>query len=35
MRLPPLSVEAVRKLVGPRDVDAAELHRITAATRSA
>jgi len=29
MRLPPLSVEAVRELVGPRDVDAAELHRIT------
>jgi hypothetical protein len=29
MRLPPLSVEAVRELVEPRDVDAAELHRIT------
>jgi DNA-binding CsgD family transcriptional regulator/tetratricopeptide (TPR) repeat protein len=29
MRLPPLSVEAVRELVGPQDVDAAELHRIT------
>jgi DNA-binding CsgD family transcriptional regulator/tetratricopeptide (TPR) repeat protein len=29
MRLPPLSVEAVRELVGQRDVDAAELHRIT------
>jgi DNA-binding CsgD family transcriptional regulator/tetratricopeptide (TPR) repeat protein len=29
MRLPPLSVGAVRELVGPRDVDAAELHRIT------
>jgi DNA-binding CsgD family transcriptional regulator/tetratricopeptide (TPR) repeat protein len=29
MRLPPLSVEAVRELVGSRDVDAAELHRIT------
>ena len=29
MRLPPLSVEAVRALVGERDVDAAELHRIT------
>jgi DNA-binding CsgD family transcriptional regulator len=29
MKLPPLSVGAVRELVGPRDVDAAELHRIT------
>ena len=29
MRLPPLSEEAVRALVGPRDVDAAELHRVT------
>ena len=29
MRLPPLSVDAVRELVGQRDVDAAELHRIT------
>jgi DNA-binding CsgD family transcriptional regulator/tetratricopeptide (TPR) repeat protein len=29
MKLPPLSVEAVRELVGQRDVDAAELHRIT------
>src|SRR5262249_56703369 len=29
MRLPPLSVGAVRELVGQRDVDAAELHRIT------
>jgi DNA-binding CsgD family transcriptional regulator/tetratricopeptide (TPR) repeat protein len=29
MRLPPLSVDAVRELIGPRDVDAAELHRIT------
>ena len=29
MRLPPLTVEAVRELVGERDVDAAELHRIT------
>jgi AAA ATPase domain len=29
MRLPPLSEEAVRALVGQRDVDAAELHRVT------
>jgi len=29
MRLPPLSLDAVRELVGQRDVDAAELHRIT------
>src|SRR5262249_61579639 len=29
MRLPPLSVQAVRELVGQRAVDAAELHRIT------
>jgi DNA-binding CsgD family transcriptional regulator/tetratricopeptide (TPR) repeat protein len=29
MRLPPLTVEAVRELVGERDVDAAELRRIT------
>jgi DNA-binding CsgD family transcriptional regulator/tetratricopeptide (TPR) repeat protein len=29
MKLPPLSVDAVRELIGPRDVDAAELHRIT------
>jgi DNA-binding CsgD family transcriptional regulator/tetratricopeptide (TPR) repeat protein len=29
MRLPPLTAEAVRELVGERDVDAAELHRIT------
>ena len=29
MRLPPLTVEAVRELVGQRDVDAAELRRIT------
>jgi DNA-binding CsgD family transcriptional regulator/tetratricopeptide (TPR) repeat protein len=29
MRLPPLSVQAVRELVGQHDVDAAELHRIT------
>ena len=29
MRLPPLSVGAVQFLAGPRDVDAAELHRIT------
>ena len=29
MKLPPLSVDAVRELVGQRDVDAAELHRIT------
>src|SRR5215469_12071192 len=29
MRLPPLSEAAVRDLVGERDVDAAELHRIT------
>ncbi len=29
MRLPPLSVEAVRTLVGQRDVDPAELHRVT------
>jgi DNA-binding CsgD family transcriptional regulator/tetratricopeptide (TPR) repeat protein len=29
MRMPPLSVEAVRALVGQRDVDAAELHRVT------
>ena len=29
MRLPPLTAEAVRELVGDRDVDAAELHRIT------
>ena len=29
MKLPPLSVEAVRALVGQRDVDTAELHRIT------
>src|SRR5215471_10337724 len=29
MKLPPLSVGAVRELVGQRDVDAAELHRIT------
>ena len=29
MKLPPLTVEAVRELVGQRDVDAAELHRIT------
>lgn len=30
MRLPALSVAAVRALVGRRDVDAAELHRVTA-----
>src|SRR6266487_4167142 len=29
MRLPPLSEDAVRELVGPRDVDAAELRRVT------
>ncbi|MBO0816686.1 MAG: hypothetical protein J2P30_16290, partial [Actinobacteria bacterium] len=29
MKMPPLSVEAVRELVGQRDVDAAELHRVT------
>src|SRR6516225_3655491 len=29
MKLPPLSLDAVRELVGQRDVDAAELHRIT------
>jgi DNA-binding CsgD family transcriptional regulator len=29
MRLPPLSAAAVRTLAGPRDVDAAELHRVT------
>jgi DNA-binding CsgD family transcriptional regulator/tetratricopeptide (TPR) repeat protein len=29
MRLPPLSADATRILVGQRDVDAAELHRIT------
>ena len=29
MKLPPLTVEAVRELVGDRDVDAAELRRIT------
>jgi DNA-binding CsgD family transcriptional regulator/tetratricopeptide (TPR) repeat protein len=29
MKLPPLSLEAVRELVGDRDMDAAELHRIT------
>ena len=29
MRLPPLTVEAVRELVGERDVDAAELRRVT------
>jgi tetratricopeptide (TPR) repeat protein len=29
MRLPPLTEEAVRELVGPRDVDAAELRRVT------
>jgi hypothetical protein len=29
MRLPPLSQAAVRDLVGERDVDAAELHRVT------
>jgi tetratricopeptide (TPR) repeat protein len=29
MKLPPLSVDAVRELVGQRDVAAAELHRIT------
>src|SRR6516225_1981772 len=29
MKLPPLSVEAVREMVGQRDVDVAELHRIT------
>jgi DNA-binding CsgD family transcriptional regulator/tetratricopeptide (TPR) repeat protein len=29
MRLPPLSVAAVRELVGQREVDAGELHRIT------
>lgn len=29
MRLPPLSADAVRTLAGQRDVDAAELHRIT------
>src|SRR5438094_8045674 len=29
MKLPPLTVEAVRELVGERDVDAAELRRIT------
>jgi hypothetical protein len=29
MKLPPLTAEAVRELVGERDVDAAELHRIT------
>jgi predicted ATPase len=31
IRLPPLSEAAVRDLVGERDVDAAELHRITGA----
>jgi DNA-binding CsgD family transcriptional regulator/tetratricopeptide (TPR) repeat protein len=29
MRLPPLSAEAVRVLLGQREVDAAELHRVT------
>src|SRR5689334_25333286 len=29
MRLPPLSVASVAALAGPREVDAAELHRIT------
>jgi DNA-binding CsgD family transcriptional regulator/tetratricopeptide (TPR) repeat protein len=29
MQLPPLSADAVRELVGERDVDAAELHRVT------
>ena len=29
MRLPPLSEKAVRQLAGQRDVDAAELHRVT------
>jgi DNA-binding CsgD family transcriptional regulator/tetratricopeptide (TPR) repeat protein len=29
MRLPPLTREAVGALVGPRDIDAAELHRVT------
>jgi len=29
MKLPPLTAEAVRELVGDRDVDAAELHRVT------
>src|SRR5215813_5281504 len=29
MKLPPLTEEAVRSLVGQRDVDAAELHRVT------
>jgi len=29
MKLPPLSAEAVRALVGPLDADAAELHRVT------
>jgi DNA-binding CsgD family transcriptional regulator/tetratricopeptide (TPR) repeat protein len=29
MRLPPLSEEAVRALAGGRDIDAAELHRVT------
>jgi DNA-binding CsgD family transcriptional regulator/tetratricopeptide (TPR) repeat protein len=29
MRMPPLTEEAVRALVGGRDVDAAELHRVT------
>jgi len=29
MRLPPLSEKAVRQLVGQRDIDAGELHRVT------
>ena len=29
LRLPPLSQEAVRELAGERDVDAAELYRVT------
>jgi hypothetical protein len=34
MRLPPLSRDAVRALVGEREVDAAELYRVTGGTRS-
>src|SRR5262249_22570817 len=33
MRMPPLSASAVAALAGPHDVAAAELHRITGATR--